>query len=182
MLTLITACACELLCHEPALGVSLRPCKRDRRNEARGAPWQQGDTKRQTDGLADQSRQVNRQTNRAGAIPQRAMTRASASHLQRETRPSTEARGGAGGFPKTDTQPSANLRHTACNDWRHGCLPQGEEKKTKKKPTTGKTGSSGGGRRQQPQTCSSTVSSSRSLNGRGSINSSGSSNNKPNQP
>lgn len=40
---------------------------------------QKGDTERQMDRLTDQSRQVNRRANTAGAIPQRAMTQATAS-------------------------------------------------------------------------------------------------------
>ena len=71
-------------------------------------------------------------------MPQRAMTRATASPLQHKLRLSRQAGWRAGGraggerlaFEKTeepsvDTQQPAHLKHTACNDWRHGCLPWG---------------------------------------------------------
>ena len=64
-------------------------------------------------------------------MPQRAMTRATAFPLQHT--PSRQGGGrGAGGFPMTeepsvDTQQPTHLKHTACNDWRHGCRPWGEK-------------------------------------------------------
>lgn len=83
--------------------------------------------KRRTDKPAEESRQVNRQTNRVGAMPQRAMSWASASPLQH-----TEQTGGRGArCLSTDWHTAArsplSLTHThiACNEWRRGCLPQG---------------------------------------------------------
>lgn len=95
-------------------------------------------------------------------MPQRAMTRASASPLQHKPRLSRQAGGERGASPQTDTQQPAHLTHTARNEWRRGCLPQGI-----KKPTT-----LGG--------CS-TTSSPRNPNGWGSINSCSGDNN-PNKP
>ena len=124
------------------------------------------------DGQVGRLKQTSKQTDihRAGAMPQRAMTRASAfpvQHTHTHTHPDPTGRqagGERGGFPKTsvDTQHPAHLKHTACNDWRHGGLPQGEKKTRGRGSTTPAS----------PPTNS---------NGWGSINSSGG-NNNPNKP
>lgn len=69
--------------------------------------------------------------------------------------------------PSVDTQHPAQLKHTACNDWRRGCLPLGKNTRV-----------GGGGSAAQMQN---TTSSPTKPNGWGSINNS-SGNNNPNKP
>lgn len=92
-----------------------------------------GRTSRQT-----KSRRVNRQTNRVGGnapesndVSQRL---ACAAPTQTEQ---TSGRGAMCLFHKTDTQQPTHLTHTACNEWRRGCLPQGIKKKTTTTTTQG---------------------------------------------
>lgn len=154
-------------CHFEAL-------QRDRHHEAHHAAA--GRWHEKTDRQAGRLKQTGKQTDKQGRgnAPESNDT----SHcLPAATQTQTEQAGwragrrGAAGFrkkteePSVDTQQPAHLKHTACNDWRHGCLPWGTKQE-------------GGGCKAPTH---STTSSSTNPNGWGSINN-GSGNNNPNKP
>lgn len=127
MLTLIMKSVWTCLCHEPQTSVILRPLQQDRHHEAHyaaAARWHE-----KTDRQAGKLKQTGKQTDKQGRgnAPESNDT-SQCLH----THPDWARReaGREGGMRlsndwSVDTQHPAHLKHTACNDWRHGCLPLG---------------------------------------------------------